>query len=117
MKDKSTFDNEYYEQVKQHTHYNLTHVSMFLDGKVKCPVEWAKTFYPLLVSCVESEDFEAAKGVRDAIIEFLNGFGADIPNDAILNLPDYQKIEVRGIMCLGIEGDPSVMASGGAIWL
>ena len=65
---------------------------------VKCPVEWAETFLCLIPDCVHREDYEAAQATKDAIIQFLNKFGAEIPDDARLTLPEYKEIEIKGII-------------------
>ena len=64
----------------------------------KCPLEWAKTFLPLVKDCEHREDYEAAQATSDAIMEFLNQF---LPADQqlnketdILKLPEYKEIVI-----------------------
>lgn len=56
-----------------------------------CPVDWAKGFIPLIKESADDEDYEAAKATKDAIIEFLNGFGAKLPADCEILLPKQSK--------------------------
>lgn len=114
-KPRSTFDRKHYKEIKDFMLQILNNRPWCCD--VKCPVEWAMTFFPLIPECVQREDYEGAQATKDAIIEFLNGFGAEIPKDAMLNLPEYEPKTIRGIVCFGKEDDPSGLASGGAIIL
>lgn len=104
----------HYKAIKKWVLHELNHRPILLADKIKCPVEWAKTFFPLIPDCVHREDYEAAQATKDAIIEFLNGFGAEIPDDAQLRIPEYKPMDAHGIICFGKKGDPSGMASGGA---
>jgi len=58
------------------------------------PVGWAKTFFPMIPDCVHREDYEAAQATKDAIIDFLNKLGANIPDDARLKVPDYKPMNL-----------------------
>jgi len=106
---------EYYDQIKEFVHSLLNGVPFQIADKVTCPVEWAKTFFPMISDCVHREDYEGAQATKDAIIEFLNKFGLEIPEDAQLKIPEYKETEMHGILCLAKEGDISGLASGGAI--
>jgi hypothetical protein len=109
--------SDYYKAIKEFMLWELNHRDFRLVEKYKCPVDWAKTFLHLITDCVEREDYEGAAATKDAIREFLNGFGADIPEDAQLKLPEYKPVEMHGIICYGQEGDPSGIGSGGADWI
>lgn len=108
-------EREYYKAIKAHVGHNLTHVPWC--AQVDCPVEWAKTFLPLITDCAHEGDYVGAQATKDAIIEFLNSFGTELPTDVLLTLPEYEELDIRGIVCLGVEGDRSGMASGGAVFL
>ncbi len=109
------FRKRHYNEIKKFMEQRLKYVPMFCE--IKCPVEWAKTFLPLISDCVHREDYEAAKATADAIREFLNKFLSDenkIPETTQLNLPEYVETEIRGIICYGDPNDKSGLASGGA---
>ena len=115
---KKSWDKKYYKEIKTFMDNQLWHVDYRLAEKYKDnPAGWAQSHFNLITDCVHREDYEAAQATKDAIIEFLNKLGAEIPNDAALNIPDYAPMEIHGIICLGKSDDPTGMGSGGAIWL
>lgn len=80
-----SFDRKHYRTIKKF-------VQQQLNQRPWCcqevsPVDWAKTFVPLITDCVIQEDYEGAKATSDAIREFLNQFLKEpIPADATLKL-------------------------------
>jgi hypothetical protein len=83
------FDRKHYKEIKKFMLWRLNHVSCF--SNVTCPIEWVKTFLPLLADCVHREDYEAAKATKDTIREFLNQFMEEkIAEDAMLKLPEIK---------------------------
>ena len=58
-------------------------------------VRWCVGFFPLIKMAVEEEQYEVAQAFKDAMIEFLNGLGAEIPKGFLFNLDltpdDYTK--------------------------
>jgi len=74
----------YYKEIKKHMLWVLGHPSCFITHND--PVRWARAFTPMIADNVAREDYEAAQAIKDAIIEFLNGFGAELSKDTILNL-------------------------------
>lgn len=79
------FDRKHYRTVKKF-------MGQQLNNRPWCcqdvgPVEWAKTFIPLITDCVKQEDYEGAQATSDAIREFLNQFLKEpIPADITLKL-------------------------------
>jgi hypothetical protein len=111
----SSWDKEHYKNVKSFMDEHILGVHYTLVEKYKKdPVAWAMTFFPLINQAVKDEDYEAAQATKDAIIDFLNRFGAKIPDSIEFKLPKYHPIKVRALVCYGKEDDPSGMASGGA---
>lgn len=58
--------------------------------EVDNPVEWSKAFLPMILDCNSREDYEGSKAIKDAIMEFLNGFldeGNQIKDIDTLKLP------------------------------
>lgn len=108
-------DKKHYKEIKKFVLLKLSTRPALLADKITCPVEWAKTFFPLISDCAAREDYEAAQGTKDAIIEFLNKFGAELPKDVEFKLPEYKILEAHGIICFGKKGDLSGMGSGGAM--
>ena len=74
--------SQHYKDIKAHMKWVLEHPPWCYTGK--CPVQWAKAFIPTMADCASREDYEAAQATKDAIIEFLNSMGAEIPADAEL---------------------------------
>jgi hypothetical protein len=107
--------SKYYKEVKKFMDWNFSHVDYRLMEKFKTrPDLYAQTFFGLIPDCVQREDYEGAQATKDAIIEFLNKFGMEIPDDAQLRLPEYKPMDAHGILCFGKEGDPTGIGSGGA---
>lgn len=78
------FDRKHYREIKNYMMDRLMRPPCHYTGNN--PIDWAVGFFDLISDCVAREDYEGAKATRDAIIEFLNSFGAEIPEDARLNL-------------------------------
>lgn len=92
------FDRKHYKEIKKFVSWTLNNPPWCYTGK--CPFDWAKVHVKLVAQCVHSEDYEGAKATSDAIREFLNQFLKEpIKEDALLNLPEYEAIELRGIIC------------------
>jgi len=81
------FDKRHYKEVKKHTLWMLNNPSVFV--RTDCKAEWAITFLPVLVECVESEDYEGAQAMKDAIKEFI-GLPAD--EEILLALPSWKDV-------------------------
>lgn len=91
---QATFDKKYYREIYNWICENLKFSpTWYLKGENPCPIEHVKTYFPLISDCVHREDYEAAKATRDAIIDFLNKLGAEIPNDAVFILPEYKPMK------------------------
>jgi hypothetical protein len=66
-----------------------------------------KAYLPLIVDCAHREDYEGAQATKDAIVEFLNKFLPEserLTGFEKLNLPDYEPLEIHGIICF-VETD------------
>lgn len=91
----NSFNTEHYNNVKEFTENSLNRLDYRLAEKFKDkPFEWAMTFLPMIANCVESEDYEGAKAMSDAIREFLNRFlpaNEQISESAKLNLPEFKE--------------------------
>lgn len=110
-----SWDKKYYKEIYNWMCENLKYSPIwYLKGEKPCPIEHVKTYFPLISDCVHREDYEAAQATKDAIINFLNKLGAEIPDSAELKIPDYKAIKIRGLICYGKKNDPSGFASGGA---
>lgn len=78
-----SFDKRHYKTIKKFMLDRLTHRPWCYEGS---PVDWAVGLFPLIQQSIDDEDYEAAQATKDAIIEFFNSMGADVPNDAKLIL-------------------------------
>lgn len=110
-----SWDKEYYREIKKFMDYEVSHKHFLCT--IDCPIEYVKTFLPLISMSIEKEDYEAAQATKDAIMQFLNKFlkdGNKIKKSDTLKLPAYVEIEAHGIVCLGDPNDKTGMASGGA---
>ena len=89
------FDKKHYRQMKDFAAHSLRHVSCLVDNP--CPVEHAKTQLELIAYCVDLEDYEGAKAIKDAVREFFNELtGRElIDAEALLRLPEYNDEPIR----------------------
>lgn len=81
------FNKKHYREVKKLMLWRLNNVPWCCS--IKNPIEWAETFMPLIINCIDQEDYEGAQGTKDAIIEFLNQF-IPIPEDVLLKLEKFK---------------------------
>jgi hypothetical protein len=92
------WDKKHYKSVKDFVSHQLNNRPWCVN--TDCPVEWAKTFLPVISDCIHGEDYEAAQAASDAIREFLNQFlDEPIKENAQLKLPDFKPLVVQGIVC------------------
>lgn len=92
----------YYREIKKFMLYNLNHRSIFCT--INDPIDWVKTFLPLVSMCVTNEDYEGAAACKDAIREFVNQFLSKenkIKMKDMLKLPEYNELPIHGIICHG----------------
>lgn len=66
------FNKKHYKQCKKFMLGVLSKRPWCCD--VDSPVEWSKAFLPMILDCNSREDYEGSKAIKDAIMEFLNGF-------------------------------------------
>lgn len=93
---RGTWDTKYYKEIKAFMDRQMWHLDFRLAEKYKGdPIGWAKSHFHLISDCVHREDFEAAQATKDAIIDFLNKLGAEIPDDAELKIPEYKPMKIR----------------------
>lgn len=112
---KGTWDKKYYKELYDWMCENLKYSpTWYLKGEKPCPIEHVKTYFPLISDCVHRGDYEATQAIKDAIIDFLNKLGAEIPDDAVLKIPEYKPMKFSAFVCYGKEDDPTGFASGGA---
>lgn len=86
-------ENEYYQAAYKHVKWLLENRPWCCD--IDCPVEWAKTFVPLVRDCAESEDYEGAQATKDAIKDFLRGFGMNISDDDTLKFDGLEYLALE----------------------
>jgi hypothetical protein len=86
-----SWDKKHYKQCKDMITYQLNNVPFLYaerlesEGRNPCPVEWAKSFIPMVSHCIETEDYEGAQAISDAIREFINKFSEEpVSKEALL---------------------------------
>lgn len=118
---KKSWDKKHYQILKKWIGERLKKYPFQLHERVQKgeidALDWAKSYIGLIPGCIHRGDYEGAQATRDAVIEFLNGFGLDIPENAVLNLPEYQPKQIYALLCFAKIGDPSGMANGGAMFI
>ena len=106
------FNKKYYNEVKSFIDYQINNVNfMLVDEYRSRPIEWCKTFLPLIANSIHDEDFESAKAVSDSIRDFLNKFlGEDekILPTTKFKIPDFQQVEIKGVVCF-VDGTAKVL--------
>ena len=104
------FNKKECKQIKDFMLNNLNSVPFQYEGRD--PVEWAKTFLPVIADCIEREHYEGAKGTSDAIREFLNQFiekeEDKIKENDQLKIPAFKPIKIQGIVCF-IDGTAQIL--------
>jgi hypothetical protein len=112
---KKNWDKKYYKVVKAYMDNQMWHIDYRLAEKYKDdPIGWARSHFDLISDCVHRGDYEAAQATKDAIIDFLNKLGLEIPDDAVLKLPEYNPVKIRALICFGKKYDPSGFSNGSA---
>jgi len=80
------WDKIHYNETKKHISWNLNNAPWCFDGNY---ADWVLGFVPMIESCIEEKDYEGAKGVKDAIIDFVNQYQEkQWTKDVLIRLPN-----------------------------